>query len=781
MNPKDYDDALTVREGWDSPELGDARPRKSGDPEPYGIDELFGLREESEKGVKDYLDVVLRRKWVVLAVFALIAVLAAAYAYELTPIYSSHATVEIGAEQKHPIKNIGEAFFRNWLQAEVYSTQMQILGSRSLAAAVVDRMNLAETPEFQSPLSGEDPSFKSVLDKLKSSVKSFLGRYLGGKPPSTRPKETKESRKNALINDFLSRVSTERPADSRLIKLGMLARDPVMAKELLTNFIDLYIQENLRKRRQQNEEANDWLKAELKRSEKKLVDSLAALVKFTRKHGMVSLDSGSDQALRFFNRAADGLVESKEKRVQLETSLGSLEGQRGDLLPAGVKSMELGRLHDKVYRLESEYTGMREIYSDSYPKVAILKKQITGLRKRIGELEKSAMSAALDNARQKELLRQKTFEQAKNKAMNANSLGIRHEVLKKEIETNEQVYRILLQKSKELEVNTQTIGNNIELVDTPSLPLAPVKPKKDVIVFIGALMGLVGGLAVALLLDQLDDKVRSTQDIEKSLSLPNLGMVPDMNKLKSRLSFKQVEDREFLAYDSPKSPVSEAIRNIKTSIFLSVPATSINTIVVSSALPAEGKTFLAVSIATAMSSNSKRVLVVDTDLRRPRIAKIFNHHTGGTGLTTLLTGDDTRLAKIIHRSRVPGLYYVPAGPVPPNPAGLLESDRMLHIVGQVREMFDLVVFDSPPVVGFSDTLILASYVDATILVARDGHVPVEVLRDAKNMVTMTKGKILGVVLNMVDGATGRYGRYGRYKYRSYHKYYRDYGDYEAET
>jgi capsular exopolysaccharide synthesis family protein len=227
---------------------------------------------------------------------------------------------------------------------------------------------------------------------------------------------------------------------------------------------------------------------------------------------------------------------------------------------------------------------------------------------------------------------------------------------------------------------------------------------------------------------------------------------------------------EFLAHNAPKAPVSEAIKNIKTSIFLSLPATSIGTLVVSSAVPQEGKTFISVSIASVLCSNSKKVLLVDADLRRPRIGKVFSQPDNIPGLTTYLTQESAKLQSILHKSKVPGLYYVTAGPLPPNPVALLESERMLEFVNKCRRVFDFVIFDSPPVAGFSDARILSNKVDGVIMVVREGNVPLELIRQSKSMITSANGRILGVVLNMANGSSDYYGT-------GYSGYYRYYGHY----
>lgn len=770
MHPDDKDSVQTTRPDAE-PHLATGsftRGRLNGNGSTYAPERLFELDEEPEKGLTDYLRILFRRKWAIVIVFFLGVLVAWAYAKNLTPVYRSSATIEIGPEGQQGVKSLGDLFMHGWMQSETYTTQIEVLRSRSMAAAVAERIDESKIPGFSS---GER---KGALSRLKGLVRAVSAHPAPQESASADP----GSRKEALAGQLLGGFSVTRQGDSRLLRLDLEASNPVVAKDFLTTYIDVFIASSLNKRRKASADAGIWLKAELDRAERKLVESLSALVKFSNEHGLVTMSDGSHQALRFFNSAAEGLLKSKEQTVELETLLKESGSSGISALPSDIKSLDGQRLRDRLSKLESEYADLREIYSDSYPKVVLLQKQIEQTRERVGDAEKNSVTAALDAAKKQEMMKQQVFDTARKEAMNVNEVGIQYAVLKKEIETNEQVYKLLLQKSKEQEVNTQIIANNLVVVDPPTLPGGPIKPNKNRILMVGAVIGLLGGILVALVLEQIDDKLHGTEEIERTLGLASLGSVPDVKKVRELGGKGDTDGRyEFLAHDVPKSLVSEAVKNIKTSLLLSLPAASSHTILFTSALPGEGKTFVAVSVATALSSKDKRVAVVDSDLRRPRMAEVFGESSGPPGLTTLLTRSDVRLAKVIHRSRVPGLYYICAGPPPPNPVGLLESDRMVQVINQLREIFDVVIFDSPPIIGFTDARILSAHVDAVVIVARQSFVPIPALREARNLVALSRGSVMGVVLNMVSGSALSYGGH---RYYSYQKYYRDYSSKETQ-
>lgn len=751
------DKPITVTVARDNAPV-DYHPRMpSGSQVPRGVG-YQDYDEEPEKTLKDYIRVIFKRKRAIAIVFLAVVALTAAYTYTRVPVYRATATLEFDKESTNSINNIGESLAPNWTQAEFFATQSGILKSRFLAEGLQDKMALENSPEFK-------PGDPSAASRMTNWVLSLFS------PPPKPLNLTDRAKRDALAKAIIDRVSVKRESNSRLLNLSMDAKDPEFAKQMLESYIQIYLDQNLRKRRVVSQEAVSWLRAEQSRAEDKLVKSMGALVNFTNDHGMVSLEDASNHILRFFNSTAEGLVKSKEHRVQLEAL--QKEGMQGLVaLPSDFKPTDLQSLKEKLSLLEAEYMQMREIYSDDYPKMIMLKKQVGFLKNKLAEMEKTAVTAALETAKSQESLQQAAFEKARQDAMNNNSLGVQYAVLKKEVETNQEIYKILLQKSKEMELNVQIIGNNISVIDPPSTPVSSFKPNKMLNLLVGCFLGLLGGIMAAFVLEQVDNSIHTTEDIEKNLNLPSLGAVPDIQKFRRLHGLNgSSSGYEFLAHTSPKAPVSEAIKNIKTSIFLSVPATSISTLVVSSAVPREGKTFISVSIASVLCSNSKKVLIVDADLRRPRVGQVFGQPDNIPGLTTFLTQDDAKIQTILHKSKVPGLYYVAAGPLPPNPVALLESERMLEFVNKCSRVFDFVLFDSPPIAGFSDARILSNKVDGVILVVREGAVPIEVVRQSKAMITSANGRILGVVLNMANGSSSSYygGSYGGYGY--YGHYY----------
>jgi len=329
------------------------------------------FRAPGEIRFQDYLAVIRKRMLLAATMSLLVVAIAAAYTFTRTPVYRSEAAIEVGQESKDSIKTLGENIsqtFGGTSQLESYATESEILKSRSIVTALIARMKLDQSPEFAAPLEND----------LLDSLANLADRYFGGVPWHSPTPLTDADKKHQLTDAVLKRISAVRQGQSRILRVGLEARDPVLAKDLLQACIDIYVDRNLRQRQKTVREAAVWLKGELEKTEEKLVSSLTALIKFTSEHGMVSLDDSSNHVITFFNKAAERLVKSQEQRVQMEAALGG-EARQAPLvvLPGGVQPVDMHRLHEKLALLESQYSEMQEIYSQDYPKMALMRNQIT--------------------------------------------------------------------------------------------------------------------------------------------------------------------------------------------------------------------------------------------------------------------------------------------------------------------------------------------------------------------------------------------------------------------
>ena len=639
--------------------------------------------------------------------------------------------------------------------------------SRSLAKALIAKMNLSDSPEFTSS--------KGRLAGLRSAL--LLWFRISN--PQTNTKKALPSL-NKLVTNVLGRVSVKPVKTSNLASVSMDATSPAFAPEMLRNYLDLYLEINLKKRRKESLEASAWLKEELAKVEKKLMESQADLVGFLIDNGIVvsSSETGVSPVMDLLTKTMEAHSKSREARLRMQALDAQKVSEQGAVLPKDVNTEYIGKLKEQLALFEVEYSQMKGLYSPDYPKMKMLSQKINYLKDRIQEIEKSVVDSALDTAKKEETLFKGSVKSARDEANRVKALDAQHMLLKKDVETNEEFHKIILKEYKENDIKARTISNNARIVDTPTEPEAPCWPKKKLFLLIGGLMGLVGGIAAAFAVERLDNTVQTPEEIERDFNVRRLAIVPDLDTL-AKAQGRELRNipYEFVAHRRPKSPMSDAIRNIHTSISLSNADKPVRCMVVSSPNPAQGKTLISISVATVMCSGHKKVVIVDADMRKPRVHQVFGHRDPGPGLSTLLGGFGPQISQAVHAHSIKGLFYITSGPPVEDHLSLLRSDRMKRLVDQLRRAFHYIVFDSPPILGFSDVPTLCTHADGLIMVAKQGHLGRDALREAINATSSVNGcEILGVVLNKAH-ASGEYGfPYFGYNRDYYYGNYRYYGD-----
>jgi capsular exopolysaccharide synthesis family protein len=691
------------------------------------------------------------------------------YVIHCAPLYTSVATVKV--QDKSPKSDDKDSLYGTpqYDQFKGYlSTQIEVLKSRSMAEGLIERLDMSAHPE----LAPAPPSFLKKMYLWLPGTGDESDRYRG-----------QWARHDALVGNIRKRVNVKTVKTSNLLQISMNANSPESASRLLQNFVDLFLERNLTEQRMESLQAAEWLQAELTRVEQKLRAAQVALLDFTMDNGIVdSRDGGLAQVITVLNKKMEGHIKAQEARARVQ----ALEEQdsseeTGILLPKEVASNEyIGKLKQELAMMESEYTQMRGLYSSSYPKLRMLQKKIKFLSERIEMMEKNLVSTALTSARKEELLLEGSYDSAKREAGRVRSLEAQYSALKKDVDTHTEFQKILLKEYKNMDIRARTIANDIKLIDHPTMPVSPSWPKKRLFLLVGALAGLVLGVAATFVADRIDATVQTPQDLDAEIGVKRLGVVPDIRRVIARTEDRSSVEgpHEFAAHQMPGSPASDAIRDLESSIFQANADQDLKCIAVSSAVPSEGKTFIAVSLATALAlDQDKRVVVVDADLRRPRLQRLFANDRRDYGLTSILDCEAADISRVIHtHSRLPQLYYVTSGPRPNDPVSVLRSKQASRLFSQLKSSFDFVIVDCPPILGFPDVSVVCANADGLLVVARQGRVTLDQLREALKVVSSrAAGKVLGVVMNMAytPGASGYgYRYYGDYYYsRHYRQHY----------
>ncbi len=558
---------------------------------------------------------------------------------------------------------------------------------------------------------------------------------------------------------------------------------PTLASQVPNALAASFVQLNLESRLNTSEQAKEWLSKQLDEMKGKVEKSDETLQEFGSKYGIISsLDDKENVTMKRLNELNEALTKAESERMAREAVYKQItqgKGQVFDTLPSIMENKLIQDLKQNYIQLEAQYMKLSETFKPNYPEMTRLKSQMESVERRLN-VEVNKMVAGLKNeyesALRREFLLRTAFDQQKGKALEMQQKAIQYNILKREADTNKELYKSLLQRMKEVGVSAGINPSNIQVLDHAEVPSSPYNPNAERNLLVAALMGLFLGVALAFFFEYLDNTIKTPEDVEQLVRLPSFGMVPEIANEKLRRSENgNSYPVELVSYGHPKSILSEAYRNIRTSILLSFSKQPPKKIVVTSPSPLEGKTTTMINTAISLSQTGARVLIVDADMRKPRIHKIFTNgmsdkKKNGVGLSNFLSGH-TNLWSVIHKSSLQNLYYIPSGPIPPNPSELLGSNLFKEMMQALSERFDHIVIDSPPVIGFADAVILASVSDGVMLVVLGGKTTKEALQRAKDAILQVEAKILGVVINRVDLQRSEYG----YHYYRYYYYYGEEG------
>ena len=728
-------------------------------PQPSGYPYL-PPQEEREVNLRDYWKVIRKRRWMILAFFLIVVITTAIGTFTMSPVYRGTSTILINKENPQ-IVDFKEIFAVNTTDMDYYQTQYKILESRSLAKRVIHSLRLPDHPQF---LPKPETPFQKWRSNLLNSIKGLFSS-----PEDDGDSEKLEKDKDTgLIKGFLARLKVEPIRNSRLVKIHFDSQYPELSAKVPDALATAYIQQSLEARFIATQQAKEWLTGQLEDLKAKVERADEALQAFGSKHDIVSLEENENITMKRLTELNDGLTKAESERMSKEALYRQTKERNFDSLPLVLESKLVMDLRQAHIQLEAQYSKLSETYKPEYPEMVRLKSQIQAVQKRIdAEIGKVITSIKSDyeySLRKEALLRQ-AFDRQKATVMAMQEKAIQYNILKREADTNKELYKGLLQRMKEAGVSAGIMASNVQVVDQAEVPSSPFKPNKKLNLLLAAIVGLFLGVGLAFFFEYLDNTVKTPEDVEQ-LRLPSFGMVPEISyERRKRLERGDSYPVELVTHGHPRSILSEAFRNIRTSILLSFCERPPKRIIISSANPAEGKTTVTINTAIALSQTGAKVVIVDADMRRPRLQAIFAERDG-IGLSSFLSGN-ADLESIIRESEVPNLSYVLAGPIPPNPSELLGSMLFKKMIESLGGRFDHILIDCPPVLGFADALILSTCVDGVVLVALGGKTPRETLQRAKEALLQVNAKVLGVVINRINIQRGDYGDY----YYRYHYYY----------
>jgi capsular exopolysaccharide synthesis family protein len=462
-----------------------------------------------------------------------------------------------------------------------------------------------------------------------------------------------------------------------------------------------------------------------------------------------------------FKKQMEAVLKTRELRGKYQ-ALDEKSSNKNDELPGDLPNNEyVKKMQEQLATLEVEDRRMGALYSEAFPKRITLQRQISDLRRKIDHAQKEAVSAALNAIKKEEVISTEYLDGIKSEAMRVNALSSQSALLMRKVNMNREVHSNLLKQYLETQIRINSNLNDIHVIDTGSLNTASIWPPKLLFLSVGLFASLLIGILAAFVREYTDDSIQTTKRIETQFDLRELGKIPDFEKMHS--SENGSLSGAFPVHSEPQSFMSNAFRNIQTSISFIAEDSDTKTWVLSSAIPQEGKSFVSMSLAfTYALDKSKKVLLIDADLRGPSLSRMLNE-TIDQGLSTLLQSPDMPFDNVVHHHTASNLFYMLAGTPPDDPVSLLGSDRLREVCNILRKEFDVIIFDSSPILAFPDTRILSRVTDGLILLARQGHVTeYEVTSAIETILSTQKTRILGVILNRVSTFDRAYNYYDAY-------------------
>ena len=715
-----------------------------------------------EPHLYDYLLVLRKHQWLILSFMLAVVTIVAIATFRMQSVYEATARIEIDRENTNILPFQGSDAYDYYSDSESYiETQSKILTSETLALQTIRNSGLSSRPEFSSP---SGPSEAVAVGTLANQK---------------RPPE---------LGEFLGSLSVKRVPNSRLMDVSFESTDPQLAARIVNAHISNFIEQNFRSRYEATTQASAWLADQLSELKIKVQKSEDARIAYERQNQIWTLDDKQNITTQRLGDVNKELTEAQSERMRKESLFEFAKAGNLDAVPQMQSNMFLNQLIAKRNDLNTQYNDALSQYGPNFPKVQRLQGQLKELDATI-EKEKQNILNGLESdyreARQHENLLRQELDDQKAQANSMSEKLVEYNILKREAEANKALYDGLMTKLKEVSIQEGLRSSNIRIVDPAMVPSYPSRPAKARNIALAFLVGLVGGIGLAILREYLDNTVKSPDDIENLARLPSLAVVPQFASANGNGKSRALlhggngngHDKriELVAQHLPKSQMSEAFRALRTSILLSQAEHPPQVILVTSALPREGKTTAAANLAVTLAQLGDRTILVDADLRKPGVGRVLNLSGNNyAGLSSYLAGVSSLDLVTVPHPAIPNLAAIPTGPLPPNPADLLSSHKLADAIAELRTKYKFIVIDSPPVMAATDAVIVSVQTDGVLLVVRSGETPKEAFTRTRDLLVSVKCRLLGVVLNAVDSNAPDY----YYSYR-YYPYSYGYGPQEA--
>lgn len=721
--------------------------------------------EEKEINLLDYWNIIYKHKFVVLTSLIVLVASVTIGTFMIRPTYK--ATAQIQIERDIPnVLPFKEVFSLDASHDDFYQTQYKLMQSRTVARMVINELNLKENEEFSG--------------KKSFSITGIIRNFLSFRKSKGVSDESDDSR---IVNSFLDGLVVEPIINSRLVNVSYISHSPELSAKIANTVAEKYIAFNTESKYKTTTLASDSLEKQVNSLRNEISELESTMQEFAREYNLYIFD-GDEQNLiqkrmsKIMQRASDATI----SRIEKENTYQSIRNAKSDALLEVSNSKLIHELKADISRLEQEYTEKAQKFKADWPLMSQLKEKIA-IAKQLLEQEKaniynSTLSAAKREyleARQMEVCFKEELDELGKKSQDLLAANIKYNVMNSDLQTNKKNLEDLLKRSSETGISAK-LGNimagNIWVVDRAEIPDSIYKPKKKLNIALSIIVGLLLGTGLAFFFDYLDNTIKTIEDVEKYVKISVLGIIPKQlsqhTRQRTPVNAEKINSEvDLISFQEAKSKTAEAFKEVRTSILLSSPDNPPRTFLITSNLPKEGKTFVSLNMAITFTQIGKKILLIDTDLRKPRIHKILNLKNS-VGISNYLSGN-ADFNEIFQKSYILNLSVITSGPLPPNPSELINSKNFITLLDYLKNNneFDHIIFDSPPILSVTDPTILASKVDAVILVIQGGKTPRDAAIRGKEKLSLVNAKIIGSTLNDIDMKQSSYYKYAGYYYHHY--------------
>ena len=768
----------------------------------YGVDP----NADNEVHLLDYWRAIRKRLWLVAGVVALVTMLAVVYVARKPDFFEAQARVQVDLEETGALVNNPRPLYGPADDPIYFNTQLQILVSPGLMRRVVRTLDLEHNPDF---FKGDPAQRQSTWQTMRRMV--GLGKEqheAAAKPQDQLPLTTTVAAETAredlneakrlapYVNTILSGLKVEPVKETRgyyketrLIDIKFTHTVPDVTSKIVNAIAETYVFSNLEKRTEANSTTGDFLQKRIAELQQQIRTAEERLVNYAKNNQIISLDPNQNTVVERLAGLNQQLLEAENDRKTAEAAYNAAKIPNAADALVDSESKQASEIESKLVELRQKRAQFLVDATEEAPEVKEVEQQVDELERQLKELRTRKSTTLLTNLHtryqqtlEREHSLRKAFEQQRAQTLSQNEAAINYKIIQQEIETNKSLLKGLLQGAKENDVVMAGKPNNISIVDYALTPDGAVGPNRTRTIILAFFLSIGLGLGLALFLEYLDDTVHSTEEVERVLHLPALAVIPSVGAaarrrvlpgttaLQKHTNGNGNGNAELLINVDGRSPLAEAYRHLRTSVLLSTAGRAPKSLLVTSSLPGEGKTTTAVNTAISLAQTGASVVIIDADMRRPRLQTIFGMH-GQEGLSSILSSDisEADMLEMVSHDEASGLSVLTSGPIPPNPAELLGSDQMRRLLAALQGSFTHVVIDSPPVSSFTDGVLISTMVDGVLLVVHGGRSSRHIVRRSKQLLNDVGAKIFGVVLNNVNLQSHDYYYYQSYYGRQYYE------------